>query len=267
MFKETIRKTLTSLVLALTLAVPLSRADAPTVAKKYLDNSYCLRVSAVVEDNRESKGIPLTCGTTFVIRSGFETFFATNRHVVESAVDIEKGVPQGTTLEKILYSIGDSFQDMNFNDDIKLELIGVSKDYDVAILRTRNLIRQDIPAIGKPKSVGLPLYSVGYPFGFTKVLEEGILSTLDIPSPLFKNAYWASLDTINGMSGAPVYMKQDDNYFLLGMIGGGTTTGIYSMVVPAKQIYDLLDETLKDRQAAKKNVAEILGDSYPYILK
>lgn len=246
----------------------------PSDYSPYIDNSYNLRTSVVSQAGPLKTLNVESSGTAFVLKKGIKSYFITSSHVVvppnKTLSDEAKAV-----MRNIIYSIGEDRQDNNVLDDYNMRLVAVDKDKDLAVLEFMADVDGDVSSsvrwIAKPPKhygkpdIGNQAFSVGYKMSMKKTLEPGIVNSEPFKCEL-GNAVWTSIDGLPGMSGAPVYEIDDGVVELIGVATKISPSGTDTLAVDIHGALDLLDRFLKHPRTEQRNLEEVMGDYYDYII-
>lgn len=222
---------------------------------------YCLRNTAIyeqvaynnkgeiyqVKDKTESFGT----GYAFKKIDGY-TYLLTNYHVAYN--------PEISGTNAKLYTqkleMVDNMDDTFIKDDIPLEIVALSPEKDIAVLRTKRDIKYYEPKILTRDKIkeGDKIILVGFPLAITETITEGIVSNVCHPDRYYdywENINWNHTDIIvdlasnPGNSGSPAFiLKTEDgkeNYYLSGLLHAGYSTGWSSQAEGLKLVVSVDD--------------------------
>lgn len=189
---------------------------------------------ALYQEQQEVEGT----GSGFIIQtSGQDALVLTNNHVVEDAHEMQVFLKDGRPYEA--------------------ELIGSDPELDVAVLRIKNPPK-DIPAVELGNSgqveAGQRVLAIGNPFGLTKTLTDGMISSIDRASRGQEGhlvRYMQTTAVINpGNSGGPLIDMKGQvvgiNTMIFSQSGGWQGIGF---AVPIDQIKKALPDLLSTGRA------------------
>lgn len=273
--RNVINKTILSTLLLLTPTTACG--TGPADYSPYMDNSYNLRTSVVYTEpnNRVNLVAPMSSGTSFVLKKGIKSYFITSRHVV---------MPDGNklsddakdSLKKMIYSIGTDRQDFNLFDDYNLRLVALDGDNDLALLEFRantdGDITDSIRWIESPTKnigdadIGNHAFAVGYKMEMKKTIQPGIVSSEKHHDKEAGNYFWTTIDGLPGLSGAPIYEMDNGVVELVGVATRISPNGTDTLAVEIKEAVSLLQRFLKHPGKERKNLEEMMGDYYDYII-
>ena len=146
------------------------------VALGQWNNVYNLANLVHLKNDKVEVWQPYAGGTAFVIGKTLKkTYFCTNNHVALPPFEPLSGETVLETISAVNINQGnpDSF------DELTLE--GRCEEADVAILSLENRLNCEVPKRCKPER-GETVYVIGYPYGESRVVESGIVSSDEFSS-------------------------------------------------------------------------------------
>lgn len=182
-------------------------------------------------------------GTAFSLRIGKEVYLITNKHTISI-----------TDEQTQMISLIDDVRDTTRNAKDRLDLVYVSEDYDIAILKpNKTLPAPEYKFIKEPLELGDHLYYTGYPCGIVKHTAQGLISLEEITLGSYGQGFIFDGSISPGMSGSPIYAHEKGKVYLAGIVTSHLQgSESVSMGINSRVINEVLQQYLrKERKKAE----------------
>lgn len=149
------------------------------------------------------------------------------------------------------------------------QVIGFSKDFDVALVRVPELSGVDPVKINESEQlqVGDEIVALGSPLGLQNTATTGIISGIgrnfDIDEYHYKNVYQISAPITHGNSGGPLLSKKDGR--VVGINAAGTETGNIGFSIPINNVLDMIkgwseNPSIEKEQVVSQDSSKLTGN-------
>lgn len=152
------------------------------------------------------------------------TGFMINPKFIITSTNIAKG-----------YDSIDVYRVLNQNPN-RLSIVNRDIDINTAIMKVKGKFADNSAIEINPTSTNIldKIFTIGYGFDQYKIIREGRIVNIT------ENSIVADLAIIPGMTGAPVFNKDGE---LIGMVLSANISAQIAMIIPTKQIINLIENT------------------------